>query len=216
MNLVCPVCAAAIAPDDANVAEGVCRCRGCGGFFKIAALLTDEATVVRIAKPAYNKLEFFSDASSLGLIIPRGGNRSAALFLLFFALFWNALSWTMFALAIRDRQLPGVLFLSLFVVIGAVVAGIAVFLLFGEFSRLVDRSELRAVWSVFKWSRTKTVPVSGITAVTEEVVYTKNYQPVYGVGIKSGRKTLKFGSALTEEERKWVVGELRHFLRVKG
>jgi hypothetical protein len=91
-----------------------------------------------------------------------------------------------------------------------------VFMLFAEFALLVDRQECRLAWSVFKWSRKKVLPVSSITAVTEEVVYTKNYQPVYGVGIKAGEKTVKFGSALTEEERKWLIGELRHFLRVKG
>jgi hypothetical protein len=216
MNLVCQVCNVPIPAADANLAEGVCHCRQCGGFFKISALLTDEAVITRIAKPVYSKLEFFSDADSLGLMIPRGGNRGIAFFLLLFSLFWNGISWPMFLIAIHDKQLSAVLFLSVFVLIGAVVAGFAVFMLFAEFALLVDRQECRLAWSVFKWSRKKVLPVSSITAVTEEVVYTKNYQPVYGVGIKAGEKTVKFGSALTEEERKWLIGELRHFLRVKG
>jgi hypothetical protein len=216
MNLVCKTCNATIAPGDANVAEGVCTCRQCGGFFKIAALLTDDAVITRIAKPAYSSVEFFSDRDSLGFIIPRGRSRGTAFFFLFFALFWNALSWTMFTVALFQGEFFAVLFLLIFVTIGAGLALVALYSFFGEFSLLADRSTCRAVWTLFKWSRTKSVITSSITAVTEEVVYTKNYQPVYGVGLKSGPKTLKFGSALTEEERKWIIGELRHFLGVKG
>jgi len=216
MNLVCKTCNATIAPGDANVAEGVCTCRQCGGFFKIAALLTDDAVITRIAKPAYTPVGFFSDRDSLSLIIPRGRNRGTAFFFLFFALFWNALSWTMFTVALFQGELFPVLFLLIFVTVGIGLALAALYGFFGEFSLLADRSACRAVWTLFNWKRTKSLATSSITAVTEEVVYTKNYVPVYGVGLKSGSQTLKFGSALTEEERKWIVGELRHFLGVKG
>lgn len=216
MNLVCKTCNAAINPADANITEGVCTCRQCGGFFKIAALLADDAVITRIAKPAYSSVEFFSDRDSLGFIIPRGRSRGTAFFFLFFALFWNALSWTMFTVALFQGELFGVLFLLIFVTVGAGLALVALYSFYGEFSLLADRSTCRAVWTLFKWNRTKSLITTSITAVTEEVVYTKNYQPVYGVGLKSGSKTLKFGSALTEEERKWIIGELRHFLGVKG
>lgn len=216
MNLICSVCNVPIAPADANLAEGVCQCRHCGGFFKIAALLTEDSTVTRIAKPAYSEVGFFSEQDSLGFIIPPGRNRGTAFFFLFFALFWNAISWTGMVAALHGRELIASLFVSLFVAIGAGLAFAALYAFKGEFSFLVDRSTCCAVWSLFKWSRKKRIPTADITAVTEEVVYTKNYQPVYGVGLKTGNKTVKFGSALTEEERKWIIGELRHFLRVKG
>jgi hypothetical protein len=216
MNLVCKTCNAVIGPGDTNIGEGVCTCRQCGGFFKISALLTEDAVITRIAKPAYSLVEFFSDRDSLGLIIPRGRSRGMAFFFFFFALFWNALSWTMFTVALYKRETPAVFFLLIFVTIGAGLALAALYSFYGEFSLLADRSTCRAVWTLFKWNRTKSLPTTTITAVTEEVVYTKNYVPVYGVGLKAGSKTLKFGSALTEEERKWIVGELRHFLGVKG
>ena len=216
MNLVCKTCNAAIDPADANITEGVCTCRQCGGFFKIATLLTEDAVITRIARPAYSSVEFFSDRDSLGFIIPRGRSRGTAFFFLFFALFWNALSWTMFTVSIFQGEFAAVLFLLIFVSVGAGLALVALYSFYGEFSLLADRSTCRAVWTLFKWNRTKSLITTSITAVTEEVVYTKNYQPVYGVGLKSGSKTLKFGSALTEEERKWIIGELRHFLGVKG
>ena len=122
----------------------------------------------------------------------------------------------MFTVSIFQGELFAVLFLLIFVTVGAGLALVALYSFYGEFSLLADRATCRAVWTLFKWNRTKSLLTSSITAVTEEVVYTKNYVPVYGVGLKSGAKTLKFGSALTEEERKWIVGELRHFLGVKG
>jgi hypothetical protein len=216
MNLVCSSCSAPITPDDANLVEGVCTCRQCGGFFKIAALLTEDAAITRIAKPAYSPVEFFSEPDSLGLIISKGRSRGTAYFFLFFALFWNAISWTCFIAALFSGQIVPVLFVTLFIVIGMILAGASLFGFFGEFSLLTDRTTCRAVWTLFRWSYTKTLPTPTITAVTEEVVYTKNYAPVYGVGLKAGAKTLKFGSALTEDERKWIIGELRHFLNVKG
>lgn len=217
MNLVCKACSALIPPADANIAEGVCTCRQCGGFFKIAALLKDDSVVSRMARPAYSRVQFVAERDSVCLIVPPGGNRGTGVFLLLFSLFWNTISWVMFIAAIRDKQLFPVLFMTIFVAVGAGVGLIALYMFFGEFSVVADNRELRATWSLFKWSRKKIVPVSTITAVTEDVVYTKNYQPVYGVSIRHGiNKSVKFGSGLSEEERRWLIGELRHFFRVGG
>ena len=215
MNLVCKTCNAPIAPGDANVAEGVCTCRRCGGFFKIAALLTDDAVITRIAKPAYSSVEFFAENDSLGFIIPSGKNRGTAFFFLFFALFWNAMSWPFFITALVKGELSSACFLLLFLAAGAVFTLITLYCFFGEFSLLVDRSTCRLVWTLFKWNRTKSLSTPSITSVTEEIVYTKNNQPVYGVGLTVDTKIVKFGTVLTEEERMWLIGELRHFLRIK-
>lgn len=216
MKLTCPKCSAALALEDANLAEGVCRCRNCQEFFKISALLTGDALVTRTAKPAYSTVEFVSDRDSLGLIVPPGKDRKAGYFFLVFALFWNALTWTMFVVTLSQGEIFPTLFLIPFILVGAVVAGLCLFMFKGEFTLSIDRQECRAIWSILKWNYTRKVATPEITAVREDVVYRKNYQPVYGIGLVHGSRTLKFGSGLTEDERKWLIGEIRHFLKIPG
>lgn len=43
---------------------------------------------------------------------------------------------------------------------------------------------------------------------------TQNHRPAYGIGLGYGTKTLKFGSSLKEDERRWLMGELRDFLGI--
>lgn len=148
---------------------------------------------------------------------PGNGFSGTAIFFLIFSLFWNAISWTLFISALNQGERFPVLFLIPFILIGLITFLVFIFLLKGVFSILIDRDACHAVWSIHKLKHSKRFATSEITDVVEDVVYTKNYQPVYGVGIKYGSKrTLKFGSGLSEEERKWCIGEIKHFLASSG
>jgi hypothetical protein len=216
MKLRCPKCGATIPPASTNLADGIATCPACQEFFRIDALLRDEAAVARIEKPANSNLEFAVDRDTLGLIVPRGRGRKGAWVMVVFAVFWNAFTWFMAIAALLQKQYAPVLFLSLFMAVGILVLVIALFQMFGEFTLSIDRTECRAIWSLFRWMRTKRIPTASISAVSQDVVYTRNHQPVYGIALKHGDRSLKFGSALSEDERKWIVGEIRHFLGLRG
>jgi hypothetical protein len=216
MKLLCPQCGAAIPPASTNLAQGIATCPACQEFFRIDAMLQEDARVARIEKPASSTVEFAVDRDTLGLIVPRGRGRQTAWLFVVFALFWNAVTWTIGVTALRQGQVAPVLFMTLFAAVGMFMLVAALFQIFGEFTLSIDRTECRAIWSLFRWMRTKRIPTNAITAVVQEVVYTRNHQPVYGIALKHGNRTLKFGSALTEDERKWIIGEIRHFLGLRG
>lgn len=51
--------------------------------------------------------------------------------------------------------------------------------------------------------------IDDLEEVTQVVMYTQNYQPVYGIGLSFSKGAdLKFGSGLKESERLWLIGEL--------
>ncbi len=220
MKLSCPKCSEEIPPANINIAEGICACPRCGEVFKIAPFLRDEATVERIPKPAGSRVELLEEKDSLGLIVPPGSNRGAAWFLLLFALFWNGITWPMVIANVfglrhtTGLSVFGTLFMIPFICVGVVVLVAALYMFSGEFTLLIDRSECRASWKLYRWSHTKVVPTGDLKGVVEQVSYTQNDRPVYGIGLQYGTKSLKFGAGLTAEERRWLVGELRHFLKL--
>ena len=216
MKLTCPKCGAMLPPSDVNLALGLCTCTRCQEHFKIAGLITDVPVAVRTEKPAYSRLEFTADRESLGLIVPPGGDKWLGRFLLGFSLVWNTMAWPIFLGALFKGQIAGTLFASVFAAIGALMAFFALYAYRGVFMLSLDRQRCHAIWSLLRYNYTKTAFNADITAVVEEVVYSRNYQPVYGIAIKHGASTLKFGSSLTEDERRWLIGEIRHFLAQAG
>lgn len=62
-------------------------------------------------------------------------------------------------------------------------------------------------------TRARSGRLTDLMRITENAVYQRNYQPVYGIGLffKDGTK-ITFGSTLTEEERKWLIGELHEMV----
>jgi hypothetical protein len=216
MKLTCPKCGTELPASDVNLALGLCTCARCGEHFKIAVLITDEPVAVRTERPAYSRLEFTADRESLGLIVPPGGDKWVARFFLFFSLIWNLISWPIFLGALFKGQIFLLLFLTLFVAIGLLFAVFALYAYRGEFTLSIDRQRVHAIWTLFRYNFERSAANADVTAVVEEVVYTRNYQPVYGIAIKHGTRTIKFGSSLTEDERRWLIGEIRHFLAQAG
>lgn len=214
MKLICKKCNTLIPSDNVNVAEGICYCRQCNEAFRIASYLAETDTVERAEKPDDTLIESYADAGSMGMIIPPGKSKSVAFFFLFFSLFWNGITWTIFIASLSKGEILPMLFMIPFILVGILTFFAFLFYLCGEFSLMIDLQKCYAIWSVSKFKYKKTVRCNEITDVAEDVVYTKNHQPMYGVGIKYGKnKSLRFASSATEAERLWIIGEIRHFLK---
>ena len=210
--MICPKCNSEISETDVNIQEGVAFCASCSEVFNLSSFLKNETPITRIAKPEYSKIESYTAEDSFGMNLPAQSFNGTSFFFLFFTTFWNAITWVFVVTSISQQEIGIFLFSLPFVAVG-----ICTFLMFldfwkGEFSLLVDKQSAIAVWRLFKFKHRKIVPFSDITYVVEDVVYTKNYQPVHGVGIKYGKKSLKFGSGITENERIWGIGELKYFI----
>lgn len=55
----------------------------------------------------------------------------------------------------------------------------------------------------------KSLPLANLQSISQVVIYTKNYQPVYGVELKGKSGKLRFGSGLTPEEKAWLVADFK-------
>lgn len=65
---------------------------------------------------------------------------------------------------------------------------------------------------LFGRSREKSLDATGITGVSREVFYQRNYRPVFGVEIRGTGGKLRFGSMLTEDEKAWLVSDMKRVM----
>lgn len=113
------------------------------------------------------------------------------------------------------------LFLLPFVIIGLVTALLALFCLFGKTELAMDKEEGVFLRRLFGFHRRRAFRVEEIQAVKIHESYRQNERPVYGVGILFGprssasftKRPIVFGTALSEDEKAWLAGEINAFWR---
>lgn len=204
MKLICQNCNKEIENSNVNLEEGIANCPNCDNYFRIADFLRSDEELRRIKKPHYSNIEFKKERGEHIFSIPPEGWSGTAFFFLFFSLIWNGVPWI---LLFNDKSPP--LFLLPFCVIGILTIGILLFILDGNTTLRISNADITVKWSLFGFGYSKTRKTSGLDKITEDVVYTRDYQPVYGIGLYFKREgKIKFGSSLKEEERKWIIGEL--------
>jgi hypothetical protein len=204
MKLICQNCNTEIGKSNVNLEEGVASCPNCNDYFRIADFLRSDEELRRIKKPHYSNIEFNKRRGKYVLFIPPTGWTSTAFSFLLFSLIWNGVSWSFLFI----NESPA-LFLLPFCVIGILTIGILLFTLNGNTTVRISEANIIVKWSLFGLGYSKTRKTSGLDKITEDVIYSQNYQPVYGVGLYFKQEgKIKFGSNLKEEERKWVIGEL--------
>lgn len=204
MKLLCPKCGTQIASHNVNMQEGIAYCSDCNEFFRIADFLDSDEELRRIQKPHYSKVRSTNTGLKYTLSVPPAGWTGVAFFLLFFAVIWNGVTWGSFA-AVEDFDW----FLVPFVLVGLLVTAILLFTVYVQTELTIEPEEIRAKWLVLGLTYVRKRKTANLIKITETVMYTQNYQPVYGVGMLfEGEGKLSFGSKLKEEERKWLIGEL--------
>lgn len=212
MILNCPKCKTEITSNAINIKEGIAQCGSCSEVFKIASYIKNSDTIKRIAKPIYSEIEVESTFYDGKITIPPMGISKLTLFFLVITIGFNVF---IFSFVLKEK--------SAFVFVFIAIVCFSVISMFGKllfsykgFIILEFSKELVSVtWKLLglKFSRKK--PANELDVITEDVMYTKNYQPVYGIGLYfKGNKKIKFAAGLKEEERKWLIGEL-HEMKAK-
>lgn len=229
MQLTCPTCGQRIPAADADVGTGFARCLPCDEVFRLDALLPPAETPPqdrrppRAPKPESTRVELATEGERLVVLLPKGGNRAAGCFFLFFSAFWNAITWTFVAVAgIAGGAEDGppwfvLLFLLPFMLVGIGTALAALYLLAGRTALSVDREEIALVRALFgrEWVRRR--PSADCLAVEERVAYSQNDQPVHGVGLTFRQgQPWTIGAGLSAEERAWLRYEIDRHLRSLG
>jgi len=73
----------------------------------------------------------------------------------------------------------------------------------------VGAGEVKMTREMFGRAKTKALAWKDVTEVQKKEFYQQNYKPVYGIEIKGKDGKLRFGSMLTEEEKGWLVADMR-------
>lgn len=122
-DTVCPRCSADIAPDDVNVKEGVAYCRPCDKLWPLRDLLSKDERKRARREIVKTDDDLEDDAADLAAAdaMPSGcwlrdmgsetilGARcrsATGFFFLFFALFWNSITWTFVGIAVSGILSP--------------------------------------------------------------------------------------------------------------
>jgi hypothetical protein len=157
-------------------------------------------------QPAPHQLEFH---------IPPHGRWGAWLFI---AIVWNLIAWPNFFGLVATIGTPAFqpqpfMWLSLFVITGLGLIYVALRQRYGSTLLELTPGTMRLQRTLFGASRSHDVYTAEVRNVSKVLFYTKNYQPVYGIEIKTMRRQLRFGSALTEDEKNWLCWEIQEFVR---
>lgn len=73
----------------------------------------------------------------------------------------------------------------------------------------VERGNLTLRRELFGKVTESSLPSDTVQSIAQAEFYQKNYQPVHGIEIRAGKRKLRFGSMLTEDEKAWLVADLK-------
>jgi hypothetical protein len=208
MKFTCRKCNSEIPNDHVNVREGLAHCTICEEYFKVADFLRDDEELRRIKKPFYSKVTIDQVLQAHLVTIPPDGWNGTAIFMFLFALIWNGVSWPVLFFAESFKEAHAVFFI-VFPLIGLLTLFFFFFILKGIVYINFNLQTIELVWQLFGIRFRRIRQTANLNKITESVAYTKNYQPVYGIGLLfNNERKVVFGSGLKEEERKWLIGEL--------
>jgi hypothetical protein len=220
-KLVCPDCGAAAshAPDAGASTMRCARCRTTASLEEWSRAGRDGLMVGDAdSPPPDTKIVRSMDGGTTAWYIPASGK---GCFFLFFASIWLFITAMVtmpmiFSLISdptkRNGEIPGwglIAFLSLFWIIGL---GVLYLGLRGRYARhllTVDGTVIKMSREMFGRVSEKTIALDEVVRVTQKEFYQKNYQPVFGIEIEGKRSKLRFGSALEDDEKAWLVADLR-------
>jgi hypothetical protein len=229
-ELTCPKCKHRFKPFAAGPPETFAElthsipCPQCGHAFSFndgaQALADTQANPPGpFAKPAESRIELTGDSGEWVYQIPRGHTPGG---LIFFAVLWNAISWSLGLGAFAGKvqtgvrsSLGGLIFAAVFPGIGLGLIYLVLRLGFARYRLILGPRTVRLRRKVIL-AKDYELPTDEITSVRKKQFYSQNYQPVYGIEIAAGSRRIRFGSSLTEDEKNWLCWQIREFVRQHG
>lgn len=156
------------------------------------------------------------DANTLAWEVPPAGKSAG---LLFFATLWLGFVtfWTfgtLFAVSSTDDP-KAWLFPAFSIPFWAVGLWMLYYGLRTRFAKhlfLINAREVIMVRSLFGRKKRKTLHRDRLKWVQKKEFYQQNYTPVYGVEIRGEDGKLRFGTALSEDEKDWLVADMNRVL----
>lgn len=198
-----------------------CNCPKCGASFTFKELAaTDEDKKANPEGPFQRPIESRIECQSasgdrLVFHIPSAGRWGIWLLV---AIVVNLIAWPMLVGTIGNMQAKGFqlgsfVFISFFVIAGIRLAYEAVRQRFGSAMLELSPGTVRLQRSLLGRNKSHQIPAADVQAVSKVLFYSQNYQPVYGIEINAGRRSIRFGSSLSDDEKNWLCWEIREYLR---
>lgn len=135
VELKCRNCGSQLSPEDISARLAVARCKHCDALFALPASLAKPAAIPRPEVELPKR--FTLDRANQALTISWRSYSPSALFLLFFAIFWNGFLVVWHTVALTS----GAWFMSVF---GLIHTGVGVFLAYLVAAKFLNRTVIRA------------------------------------------------------------------------
>lgn len=222
--LPCPQCQGLVQiPHRLNDAlwDMLVTCPHCGNATPLMELATDQNKTpeeklaegrIATTPPEVTRITVEDSGSSRIWTLPAKGGCN---FLLVFGTLWFLFS-SAFLVAMAFGTLVEGSWLAMVLVVGAFIL-VGVGLIYGGLSQnyahhvlTVDAVELIHERRMLGRRKRTSLPRDDISSVELVVFYSENYKPIHGIEIKAGSRKIRFGSALTPEEKAWLCEELRN------
>lgn len=221
--VACPECG----EKTGDLSGQVVRCQSCGTAASVAEWTSDSRPALparqasSVTPPSPSKIVREQDATgSIVWQIPASGHSGG---MLFFGIVWCAVTAVMsagfLATILSGKEIEGnvpewwlILFASVFWAtgLGVLYAGFRV--KYARHRITAGNGLLTLRRELFGRSSEKSLPLESVRSVEEVEFYQKDYQPVHGIEIRAEKGKLRFGSALTPEEKSWMTANLRRAL----
>ncbi|WAC18342.1 hypothetical protein OVA24_13975 [Luteolibacter sp. SL250] len=119
----------------------------------------------------------------------------------------------------QQGDIPGwaiIPFLGLFWIIGLGVLYLGLRAQFAQYLLTVDGSMIALRREMFGRVSEKSIALDEVVRIVQKEFYQKNYQSVFGIEIEGKRSKLRFGSMLEDDEKAWLVADLRRAFMQPG
>ena len=198
-KIVCPECGYEVALKESLATQRALKLNPTGPFPRPVETKIEKKTVTE---------------TQLLFAIPASGRWGG---LLSFCILWNAISWSGFLVCLHhvksNQPWFVVLFVAVFPLIGIGLAYAALRARFSTHLLYLSPEFIRLQRQLFGRRKNFDLVTADVTTVLKAPFYQQNYQPVYGIEIKSNSGKIRFGSILTEDEKNWLCWEIREFIK---
>jgi DNA-directed RNA polymerase subunit RPC12/RpoP len=223
-NFICPKCGFKFNPFQGREITSwgdKIVCQKCGHSLALAEAVKSQAELKvnpagPFQQPAGSRIERKPvSGTELLFYIPSSGKGG---FLLFFAVLWNAISWLIFLAFLLsawngEGSWLAMTFLLFFPLIGILLLYIALRVGFSAHLLYLSPDRIRLQRQLFASRKNYDLQTSRVASVRKVEFYQQNYQPVYGIELKSQEGKIRFGSVLTDDEKNWLCWEIREFIK---
>ena len=141
-------------------------------------------------------------------------------FFLFFAVFWllitGAVSGGFFIAFLTGKEIEGdgpkwvmIPFFAVFWAVGLGMLYAAFRQKFLKYTVTVGSDKITLRKDMFGRTSEKSLSKSSVSSISQTEFYQQNYKPIYGIEIRGADGKLRFGSALTAEDKAWLVADFK-------